>query len=108
MKKLAILICTIGVLTANAQTKRTGSSLESTATPRGKQTSGLSSTAKPNEIVKGDVAYSGIAVQVVKTRNPLQLVNPAAAPKYGSAEDNVLRDPTTGRASGLRIFSIRF
>ena len=108
MKKLAILVFTLGVFTANAQTTRTERLLESTGTQRGKQTSGLSFAAKPNEIVKGNVAYSGVAVQVVKTSNPLQLVNPAASPRYGAAEDNVSRDLFSGRASGLKIFSIRF
>ena len=108
MKKLVILVFTLGVFTASAQTKQTERLHESTGTQRGKQASGLSFAAKPNEIVKGNVAYSGVAVQVVKTSSPLQLVNPAAPPRYGSAEDNLSRDLFSGRASGLKIFSIRF
>jgi hypothetical protein len=47
-------------------------------------------------------------VELLNIRNPLQLVNPAAPAKYGSAEDNVLRDPISGRVSGWKIFSIGF
>ena len=108
MKILSILFCAFAVSAASAQTTPTERSLESTGTQRGKATPSLSIEAKPNEILKKNVAYSGIAVQAVKTRHPLQLVNPAAPARYGSAEDNTLRDPITGRASGLKILSLRF
>jgi len=108
MKKLTVLLFALTLLTVNAQTTRTDNALESTGAQRGKAASALSRPEKPNEIIKGNITYSGIAVQVVKTSNPLQLFNPAAPARYGSAEDNTLRDPMTGRASGLKIFSIRF
>lgn len=63
---------------------------------------------KPNEIVKGDVTYSGIAIEAAKKRNPLQLFNPFAPAEYGSPEDNVVRDPINGRVTGLKLFAIRF
>jgi hypothetical protein len=65
-------------------------------------------TEKPNEIKLDGVSYSGILVQLTKTDNPLQLINPAAPAEYGSPEDNVVRDPITGRVSGLKLFSISF
>jgi hypothetical protein len=82
--------------------------LESAGTQRGKSASRLGQAPKANEIVRDNVVYSGVAVQVVKARNPAQLVNPAAPPQYGSAEDNVLRDPVTGRSEGLKFLSLRF
>ena len=51
---------------------------------------------------------SGIAVQMFKTDNALQLINPFAPAKYGSADQNITRNPVTGRASGLKILSIGF
>ena len=63
---------------------------------------------KPNEIVKGRVVFSGIAVEAVKQRNPLQLFNPLAPPEYGSPEDNLVRGSPNGRPIGLKIFAIRF
>jgi hypothetical protein len=47
-------------------------------------------------------------VEVVRTSNLLQLINPLAPAKYGSGEDNTLRDSFTGRATGWKLFSIRF
>jgi hypothetical protein len=64
--------------------------------------------AKPNEILKGRITYSGSAVEIVKTKRPWQLLNPHAPPQYGSAEDNVARDPINGRVTGLKVFQIRF
>ena len=63
--------------------------------------------SRPNEIKLGKLSLSGIAVEVVKTRNPLQLINPAPPPEYG-AEDNLARDPISGRPCGLKLFSLRF
>ena len=109
MKIISALACIFTVLTANAQPPPAEGSLESQLAGRlDKASTRSSQAAKPNEIVKGRVTYSGIAVQVAKTGKPLQLINPAAPPQYGSPEDNVMRDPTSGRVSGWKLFSIRF
>lgn len=68
----------------------------------------LPTPAKPNEILKGKISYNGSAIEIIKTRRPLQLLNPLAPPQYGSAEDNVARDPINGRVTGLKVFQIRF
>jgi hypothetical protein len=62
---------------------------------------------KPNEMKRNGISYSGILVQLVKTDKPLELINPAAPPEYGSSEDNLVRDPHTDR-DGLKLFSIQF
>jgi len=62
---------------------------------------------KPNEIKRNGVTYSGILVELAKTDKPLELINPAAPPEYGSSEDNLVRDSQTGH-EGLKLFSIRF
>jgi hypothetical protein len=54
------------------------------------------------------VAYSGVTVQAAKTRNPLQLINPFAPVRYGPAEANTTRDPASGRAEGVKLFSVAF
>lgn len=66
------------------------------------------SEVKPNEIEKGKVAYSGITVSAFKTDNLAQLFNPFAPARYGSALDNALQDPATGRARAWKVFSIQF
>jgi len=60
----------------------------------------------PNETSFGKVKFSGILVEVAKTPNPLQLLNPFAQGNY-SPEDNVVRDPN-GHISGLKAFSVGF
>ncbi len=82
----------------------------------GKATAPSSNEVKPNEIVKGNITYSGIVVEMLKTDNPLQLVNPFAPAKYGSADDNTITDPVTskvydptvGISRPWKLFSIRF
>jgi len=65
---------------------------------------------KPNEVhgLRPDIKYSGIAVQAVKTDNPLQLINPFAPLSYGNGADNLDRDIITGRDNGLKFFAIGF
>jgi hypothetical protein len=63
---------------------------------------------QPNQIKGKRVVYSGIAVQLVKTDRPWQLINPFAPPEYGPAEQNTTRNPINGRMSGLKFFSVSF
>jgi hypothetical protein len=64
--------------------------------------------AKPNEMVVGKLTFSGVAVQAVKAKNPLQLFNPAAPARYGSGRDNVVSFPFLGPGPRLKFFSIDF
>jgi hypothetical protein len=62
---------------------------------------------KANEVTLGRHTYSGIVVQVIKAKNPLQLLNPAAPAEYGSGWDNL--DLCTVSGSGtLKLFSFSF
>jgi hypothetical protein len=47
-------------------------------------------------------------VEAIKTDHPLQLFNPLASGAYGSAHDNTIQDPGTGKARGWKLFSIQF
>jgi hypothetical protein len=66
---------------------------------------------KPNNVVPSNkfqgVEYSGIFVQVVRN-NPLQLINPFAPASYGDGEVNIVRNPATKKAAGLKAFQITF
>jgi hypothetical protein len=64
--------------------------------------------AKPNEFEVGKLTYSGIAVQAIKAKNPLQLINPAAPARYGSGQDNLVRFTFSGTGPMLKLFSIDF
>jgi hypothetical protein len=108
MKRISILTGVLVALSAAAaETTSREESLEITAR-RAKETPPLIEFEKPNQITVGPISYSGIAIQVIKTDNLAQLINPAAPERYGSAEDNLVRDPITDRPSGLKIFSIQF
>jgi hypothetical protein len=61
---------------------------------------------KANEINFGPRVISGIAVQVVKAKNPLQLLSPAAPPEYGSGVDNI--SSLSGTGPLLKVLSISF
>lgn len=84
------------------------SSLQSQMTHQLESSPIYKQTEKPNEIKGTNVSYTGILVQLIKRENPLQLVNPVAPARYGSAQANVDRSPFTGRADGLKFFSLSF
>jgi hypothetical protein len=40
--------------------------------------------------------------------NPLQMLNPWAPGKYGTAEEHVVLDPETGKWKGIKLFTFNF
>ena len=109
MKRMTMVLFGFAALAAAACPAYGQDSMESQLSTRLNKAISLSaSKAKPNEIVKGKVAYSGIAVSAFKTDNLAQLFNPFAPARYGSALDNALTDAGTGRARAWKVFSIRF
>ena len=63
---------------------------------------------RANEIIVGGHTYSGILVQLVKAKKPLQLLNPAAPAAYGSGWDNLERFPAACGDPALKFLSIAF
>jgi hypothetical protein len=114
MKTLCtMLILAAAIIVSRAQTTSPGDSMEAQIHQRLQQRPADQALIgvrpqRPNEVQLNGVTYSGITIQLARTDNPLQLINPAAPPQYGSSEDNTVRDPITGRASGLKLFSIQF
>jgi len=54
-------------------------------------------------------AVSGVIPRAVRGGNPLQMLNPFAPAKYGTAEESVLLDSDVpGKATGIKLFSISF
>ena len=51
---------------------------------------------------------SGAIPKAVRTPNPLKLIDPRAPREMGDGYDNVSRDPVTGRAEGIRLFTVTF
>ena len=54
------------------------------------------------------VTYSGAVVKTVRSKKPLQMINPFAPARYGDGSENLAVDPVTGKARGVTLFSISF
>ncbi len=63
---------------------------------------------KANELAFAQYTLSGVAVQIIKAKNPLQLLSPAAPSEYGSGWDNVEWFPASGNGPMVKLFSISF
>ena len=112
MKSLAFLVvalvaCAVKSQLASAPLASEGS-LEAQSIKRVPEGVTLFKEQKPNEIVAGNLTYSGILVEAAKVDNPLDLLKQTAPREFGPAEDNVARDPINGKISGLKVFSIQF
>jgi hypothetical protein len=109
MRSMIILgVAALAIATAHAQVKgQTVTRANSLTAPK----SELQVTTTNNvyrSLKNPNITYSGVVVQAVKSRNPLQLINPLAPANQGSSEANTVRDPITGRSEGLKLFSIAF
>ena len=52
---------------------------------------------------------SGMIPRAIRGGNPLQILNPFAPAKYGTADENVSLDPDVpGKANGIDLFSVSF
>ena len=52
---------------------------------------------------------SGVIPRAIRGGNPLQMLNPFAPAKYGTADDNVSFDPDVpGKVNGIKFFGVSF
>jgi hypothetical protein len=52
---------------------------------------------------------SGVIPRAIRNGDPLQMLNPRAPAKYGTAEENVSLDPDIpGKGNGIKFFSFSF
>jgi hypothetical protein len=64
-------------------------------------------TAQPATL--SQPAVSGVIPRAIRGGNPLQMLNPFAPAKYGTADENVSLDlDVTGKANGINFFSVSF
>src|SRR6266576_5351673 len=54
------------------------------------------------------VPVDGVIPRAVRGGNPLQMLNPKAPAKYGTAAQSVILDPDTGKWRGIKLFEILF
>jgi hypothetical protein len=102
------LALTAAPAATNAPAGTMAESLISEAYRAKSQGSLLSLELRPNEIKVGRLTLDGVAIELAKADNPLQLLNPFAPPQYGSPEDNVFRSPVDRKVSGLKVFELKF
>ena len=50
----------------------------------------------------------GVIPRATRGGNPLQMLNPFAPAKYGTAAQSVVLDPDTGKWKGIKLFEIWF
>jgi hypothetical protein len=50
----------------------------------------------------------GVVPRAARGGNPLQMLNPYAPARYGTAEQSVVIDPETGKWKGIKLFEIIF
>ena len=73
-----------------------------------RQAAAAQQVTKANQVKVGRLTMEGSLVEAVKTRRPLELINPFAPPEYGSPMDNVAQGPITQwQPIGLKLFSLR-
>jgi hypothetical protein len=63
---------------------------------------------KPVDLQFGKFTIGGSLAEAFSSRNPLNALNPFVPRNYGAVERNLARDLTTGRISGLKLFSVEF
>jgi hypothetical protein len=52
---------------------------------------------------------TGVVPRAIRSGNPLQMLNPLAPAKYGTAEENVLQGPDVpGKWDGIKLLGISF
>jgi hypothetical protein len=112
MKTFIILLALLAAGSTKGQSGPVGQEFNTSSPNLADQTLELkpARAVKPNEIAgtRANVSYSGIVPEVVKTDNPLQLINPWAPPEYGYGEQNLSLDITPRHAPGLKLISVNF
>jgi hypothetical protein len=97
MKILMIAILAALVTSASAQTF---------TAPIGPQKPVRAMATPPPLLQRPEV--QGVVPRAVRGGNPLQMLNPMAPAKYGTAAQSVVIDPETGKWKGIKFFEIVF
>jgi hypothetical protein len=95
MKKYLNILMIALVATASAQTFQAPATKKNIKRP-----------PPPPPIYKDNV--QGVIPRAVRGGNPLQMLNPKAPAKYGTAAQSVILDPDTGKWRGIKLFEILF
>src|SRR6266404_109543 len=108
MKGYPLLLAAVTFLAVNSNAYSADESLKAGTEGRDLGAAPVPTQLKPNQIKIGNLTCIFILIQALKTDNALQLLNPYATAKYGSADDNTVLDPYKKTAIGLKFFAIEF
>jgi hypothetical protein len=65
-------------------------------------------TPAPTRVLPGPVTEGAVQV-AIRTGNPIQLLNPGAPARYGTAHEHVTHDPDDpGKPKGIVLFALTF
>ena len=109
MKTKTLIAClTTGLLTLGQPARAAG-----TRTIAPSQTASFESRHHARQIhqpaILSQPGVSGVIPRAIRGGNPLQMLNPFAPTKYGTADENVSFDPDVpGKADGINFFSVSF
>jgi hypothetical protein len=95
MKKYPVILLIALAATASARTFETQAARKNIKRP-----------TPPPSIHNENV--QGVIPRAVHGGNPLQMLNPFAPAKYGSAEQSVIVDPESGKWTGIKLFEFVF
>jgi hypothetical protein len=95
MKKYASILLIALAVTASAQTFQAPATKRTVKRP-----------SPPPPVYRENV--QGVVPRAVRGGNPLQMLNPKAPARYGTAAQSVLLDPDTGKWRGIKLFEILF
>lgn len=106
MKIQLTVLSALAALAVAAQPAHNPQRVESKTSPVARKSIAAKQAEKPGKTKVGKFTASGAVVKAVTSDKPLQLINPWAPMRYGSAEENVARDPITGEARGVKVVSL--
>ena len=95
MKKYLSILMIALAASASAQTFQTPATKKNLKRP-----------SPPPPVAKEKV--QGVIPRGFRGGNPLQMLNPKAPAKYGTAAQSVVIDPDTGKLRGIKLFEIVF
>ena len=108
MKALVIISVLFVAGMAAAQSPDNERSLES-STPRGlRERPQIFHPESRYEIQGTHFTYSGLAVAIAKSPNPVEMFNPLDEDNFDGSANNTVWNEKTGRPLGWRILTIKF
>ena len=106
MRMSLILLASVAAYSLAAAPEQTNSCAVGTNQPPSFKRTASRHKDEVGGLKSHQITYDGISMKVMRSENPLQLINPMAPKKYGPGEANVVRDPVTSKPTGLKLFSL--